>query len=222
MNQPQERMTMRTSLHRLVIAVVVAPALALAACGEGNGTIVPPPGLPVGGVNLGGGATIASGADPSHVLASHPADVQRVCTAVVSTAQSNSASFRDGFCRLIGHIAGAGPERGQTPQGACQAAYTDCLAEATIDTGGGTEACVEDLSECSATVAQVERCWSDLFALLARLPGCEAAGAPSTTSLLTGGAASCQALPQGCGFGEVAVAETDAPGSGSGSDGPPR
>jgi hypothetical protein len=183
-----------------IAGMVGGLALAIAGCGSDDADGSPGP----GNGNTGGGA-VASGLPATKPLNTlTPAEVTQICKAVDDSVKSPAVS--DGMCKFLAVIA-TGLEASFVPgttDAQLRMSCTEGFEECKKDTE--PEDCDPPPASCTATVAEVEKCASDLNAAIIAVgtaaPACATltkaalSTAPSIDALVE--PASCKALEQKC------------------------
>jgi hypothetical protein len=128
-------------------------------------------------------------------------EAQRVCESVGKAAEAalGGAEAQKATCGFTAYTL-ASFAGGDDPAAACKMAYDECL-KAPQDTTGGE--CTNPTSTCTATVGEIEKCFTDtlsqLSQLLSTLPGCDDVGKDVTPPSTEGTSPpSCEVVQEKC------------------------
>jgi hypothetical protein len=183
----------------LVTSAMLVLPLGCGGDGGGGGT------TPTGGQS-GSNGTVSSGIDGSKkVSALTPAENQKLCKAGEQFLAANPAAGA-GACKLAAVFLAAftSPKSDAEAQMMCKQAYDDCVSKPAMIK------CEQQPATCTATVAQVEACWSAAPAWLvsstATIPSCNTLKLSDLAASSGGGSG--PPAPAAC----MAIGDLDCPG----------
>ncbi|MEQ8280160.1 MAG: hypothetical protein RMA76_01335 [Deltaproteobacteria bacterium] len=168
----------------------------------------------------GGGTSFSAGVDGNkQVKDLTDSDAQTLCKAAEETANDFFDDNKDGFCKFSGAFAGifAGSLGGDA-QSTCEMAVTQCESQASTEPA----MCEPMVTDCEATIAEIEACYNDSLDvaadLLDKFAGKSCADLiadESSLNITADTPASCVALEEKCPsleFGNVSVGTSSTAG----------
>jgi hypothetical protein len=174
-----------------------------------------------GGDKGGNGSTTVSTSIPENTKASDLTQTQteELCDAAGEAAKAalSGPELKAASCGFSAYIGATLLQSADK----CQELYSECM-KAPEETSGGTsnqgDDCKKPSSACTATVGEIEKCWSDAFAstkaAFAALPGCDDVGKDIAMDSTPQGdvPASCKIVEQKCPEAVKTVATPELPG----------